>query len=160
DKARAPVQLTLHTGGGWAAGNALLLETREGELVLAWRGGLLGHGRSKCELLWSQARLATFALEDAALRPAQRVALRGRSGVALAPQLGAFVRETCRLGEVFGVEPPPTLGHAVADFATLSAKQQTLLLWRALIGLGALEFGVATLCAVQALRDQGYVRGS
>jgi Sigma-70, region 4 len=160
DKARTPVVLTLQAGSAWPAGNAVLLETREGEVVLAWRGGLLGHSRAKCELLWSQARLATFPLEDAALGPAQRVALVARTGAALAPQLGAFARETCRLGELFGVEPPPTLGHAVAEFGSLSPKQQTLLLWRALLGLGALDFGVATLCAAQALRDQGYVRGT
>jgi hypothetical protein len=159
DKARAPVVLMLHAGAAWAAGNALMLETKGGDAVLAWRGGLLGQSRSKIDLLWSEARLPTFLLEEAALGPAQRVALVAHTVAPLAPQLAAFVRETCRLGEVFGVEPPPTLGHAVAEFSSLSAKQQTLLLWRSLIGLGPLDFGVATLTATQALRDQGYLRG-
>ncbi|MEY2932572.1 MAG: hypothetical protein RL033_3321 [Pseudomonadota bacterium] len=167
ERSRPPVLLTLHAGSAWAAGNGLMLETPSGEGVLAWRGGLLGTSRSKCELLWSETRLSTVQLADpalspaqrAALGPAQRVALVARSGEELAPQLTAFVRETCRLGDVFGVEPPPTLGHAVADFTSLSPRQQTLLVWRALIGLGALDFSVATLLALQALRDQGYLRG-
>lgn len=167
ERSRAPVILTLHSGAAWAAGNGLLLEAPNGEGVLAWRGGLLGTSRSKCELLWSETRLATLQLNDAALSPAQRAALGpaqrvavvARSAEEIAPQLTAFVRETCRLGDVFGVEPPPTLGHAVADFAALSARQQTLLSWRALIGLGPLESGAAALLAVQALRDQGYLRG-
>ncbi len=167
ERSRAPVILTLHGDAAWAAGNALLLETPAGEGVLAWRGGLLGSSRSKCELLWSEARLPTLQLNDAALSPgqraalgpAQRVAVVARGSEELAPQLAAFVRETRRLGEVFGVEPPPTLGHAVADFASLSARQQTLLLWRALLGLGPLEPGAAALIALQALRDQGYLRG-
>ncbi|HEU4580704.1 MAG TPA: hypothetical protein VFS67_20745 [Polyangiaceae bacterium] len=159
DKARAPVLLTLHAGAAWPAGNALMLQTKSGEAVLAWRGGLLGSSRSKLDLLWSEARLPTFLLEDPALGPAQRVALVAHTAAPLVPQLTAFVRETCRLGEVFGVEPPPALGHAVTEFSSLSAKQQTLLLWRALIGLGPLDFGVASLTAAQALRDQGYLRG-
>lgn len=167
ERSRAPVLLTLHAGAAWAAGNGLMLEAPSGEGVLAWRGGLLGTSRSKCELLWSETRLGTLQLNDAALSPAQRsalgpaqrVAVVARSSEELVPQLAGFVRETCRLGDVFGVEPPPTLGHAVADFSSLSARQQTLLLWRALIGLGPLESGAAALLAVQALRDQGYLRG-
>lgn len=159
DKARAPVVLTLHAGAAWPAGNALLLQTKSGEAVLAWRGGLLGPSRSKIDLLWSEARLPTFLLEEAALGPAQRVALVAHTAAPLVAQLTAFIRETCRIGEVFGVEPPPTLGHAVSEFSSLSVKQQTLLLWRALIGLGPLDFGVATMTAAQALRDQGYLRG-
>jgi len=159
DKGRPPILLTLHAGAAWAAGNALMLQTKSGESVLAWRGGLLGQSRSKVELLWSEARLPTFLLEEGGIGPAQRVALVAHTATSIAPQLSAFVRETCRLGEVFGVEPPPTLGHAVAEFSSLSAKQQTLLLWRSLIGLGPLDFGVATLTAARALGDQGYVRG-
>jgi hypothetical protein len=152
--------LTLHAGSAWASGNALLLAGNDGQWALGWRGGLLGPSRSRAELLWSEARLPSLAVEDAALGPAQRVALVAHTGAALGPQLEAFLRETARLGEAFGVEPPPALGHALADFASLSSKQQTLLLWRALLGLGPLDFGVATLTAVQVLREQGYLRSA
>ncbi|HKO95313.1 MAG TPA: hypothetical protein VJU61_29355, partial [Polyangiaceae bacterium] len=155
---RAPFLLTLHAGSAWASGNALLLAGSDGQLALGWRGGLLGPARSRADLLWSEARLSSLAVEDTARGPAQRVALVAHTGSALGPQLDAFVREMARLSEVFGVEPPPALGHALADFASLSSRQQTLLSWRALLGLGALDFGVATLTAVQVLREQGYLR--
>lgn len=163
DTARLPFVLTLCAGSASAACNASLLEASDGQLVLVWRGGLLGHSRSRGELLWSAARLEAFSPEafslEAGFDAAQRLAVVAHTGAALRPQLSAFARETYRLGEVFGVEPAPTLGHALADFAALSPKQQTLLLWRALIGLGALDFGVATLTAARSLCDQGYLRG-
>src|SRR6185436_340986 len=98
DKGRPPILLTLHAGAAWAAGNALMLQTKSGESVLAWRGGLLGQSRSKVELLWSEARLPTFLLEEGGIGPAQRVALVAHTATNIAPQLSAFVRETSRLG--------------------------------------------------------------
>jgi hypothetical protein len=159
ETAHAPLVLTLHAGAAWASGNALMLESSDQQAALVWRGGLLGHSRARAELLWSTARLHTFLLDNPALGSPQRVALIAHTGAPLAPQLGAFVREISRLGDVFGVEPPPTLCHALTDFTSLSSRQQTLLLWRALIGLGPLPCGEATLTAALALRDQGYFRG-
>lgn len=153
-----PVALTLHAGPSWALGNALLLKTRDGRGVLVWRGGLLGHTRSKQDLLWSEARLEPVVLEDAALGGRERAALVAVAGAPLGAQLGHFARELARLGAAFRVEPPPALAHAVADFSELSDKQQLLLVWRALLGLGALELGVAARIAAEVLRDQGYLR--
>lgn len=155
---RAPFVLTLQAGPAWASGNALLLRSRDGEAVLVWRGGLLGHSRSRGQVLWSAARLQPLLLDDATLGPAERVAVIAHSAGPVGAQLTAFAREIARLGGVFGVEAPPSLGNALADFESLSPKQQTLLLQRALIGLGALDFGVATLTAAAVLRDQGYLR--
>lgn len=157
ERSRDPLVLSLYADAGWAAGNALLLAA-DGELVLAWRGGLLGHCRPRAELMWEQARLPLYTLEDAALG-CVRLGLVAHTAAPLAPQLGAFAAEVARLGRMFGVEPPPALGHVLADFATLSARQQLLLLWRALIGLGPLEVAAATAIAIDVLRDQGYLRG-
>lgn len=154
-----PFVLTFHGGAAWAAGNALLLDEGHGESLLVWRGGLLGSSRSRGDLLWSEARFATFRLEDAALGLSQRVAVVAHSGAPLEPQLAAFARELGRLSDVFGVQPPPALGHVLADFSTLSARQQTLLAARALLGAGALDLATATRVAAEALRDQGYLRG-
>ena len=156
DRVRAPLVLSLHAGAGWAAGNALLLQAADGKLVLGWRGGLLGHGPPRAELLWEQARLPRCTVDDGAFGA---VGLVAHTAAPLAPQLGAFAAEVWRIGRMFGVEPPPALGHVLSDFATLSSRQQLLLLWRALIGMGALELGVATATAVDVLRDQGYLRG-
>jgi hypothetical protein len=150
--------LSLHAGPAWAAGNALLLEDGT-RVILVWRGGLLGHSRARSELCWSESRSPSFVLESAALGFAQRVAVVAQTGAPLGPQLAAFARELGRLGEVFGVEPPPALAHVLADFSTLSSKQQTLLVWRALIGLGPIEVAEAARVAALALRDQGYLRG-
>lgn len=158
ERSREPLVLSLYTDAGWAAGNALLLAAADGSLVLAWRGGLLGHCRPRAELMWEQARLPLYTLEDAALG-CVRLGLVAHTAAPLAPQLGAFAAEVARIGRMFGVEPPPALGHVLADFATLSARQQLLLVWRALIGLGPLDIGVATAIAVDVLRDQGYLRG-
>jgi hypothetical protein len=157
-EALAPLTLSLHAGPAWAAGNALLLEDGT-RVILVWRGGLLGHSRARSELCWSESRSPSFVLESAALGFAQRVAVVAQTGAALGPQLAAFARELGRLGEVFGVEPPPALSHVLADFSTLSSKQQTLLVWRALIGLGPIELAEAARVAALALRDQGYLRG-
>jgi Sigma-70, region 4 len=150
--------LNLHAGPAWAAGNALLLEA-DGRTLLVWRGGLLGHSRARSELFWSEVRSPSFLLENAALGLSQRVAVVAQTGAPLAPQLAAFASEQSRLGDVFGVEPPPALGHVLADFATLSSKQQTRLVWRSLIGLGALALEAAAHMAAESLRDQGYLRG-
>jgi hypothetical protein len=156
---RAPCVLSLQAGTGCAAGNALLLRAGSGERLLVWRGGLLGHAASKLELCWSEARLESFWLEDAALGLSERVALVARSGAPLAPQLAGFASEIDRLCEAFGVEPAPPLAHVLADFATLSPKQRTLLVWRALLGAGPLEPAAAARAALGALRDMGYLRG-
>jgi Sigma-70, region 4 len=157
-EALVPLTLSLHAGPAWAAGNALLLDA-SGRVILVWRGGLLGHSRARSELSWSEARSPSFVLESAALGLSQRVAVVAQSDAPLGPQLATFARELTRLGEAFGVEPPPALGHVLADFSTLSSKQQTRLIWRALLGLGALELGAAARVAAEALRDQGYLRG-
>jgi hypothetical protein len=159
DRTQAPFVLTLHAGADWAAGNALILRSGE-RRVLVWRGGLLGHSRSRGELLWSAARLQTLLIEDRPLELAERVAVVAREGALPSLELGALVSEIARLGELFGVEPPPALGQALADFTSLSARQQTPLLWRALIGLGPLEPDVATLLAARTLRDQGYLHAA
>ncbi|HTV17669.1 MAG TPA: hypothetical protein VMG12_03335, partial [Polyangiaceae bacterium] len=151
--------LTLYNGAAWGAGNALLVDDGAGGSLLVWRGGLLGPSRSRAELFWSEARFPTIELRDVALGLEQRVAVVARSGAPLEPQLAAFMRELERLSEAFGVEPPPALGHVLADFSTLSARQQTLLIGRALIGSGTLELSAATSAAAAALRDQGYLRG-
>lgn len=151
--------LTLYVGPAWAAGNALLLDDAAGGVLLVWRGGLLGPSRSRAELLWSEARLATLQLENAALGLHERVAVVARSGAPIEPQIAAFTRELGRLSDAFGVEPPPALGHVLADFSTLSARQQTLLVGRALIGTGPLGLTAAASAAAEALRDQGYLRG-
>jgi hypothetical protein len=158
DRARPPLVLSLYTDTGWAAGNALLLEAPDGGLVLGWRGGLLGQGRPRAELMWAEARLPSWSLEDAQLG-SLRLGLVAHTAQPLGPQLGAFAAEVWRLGRVFGVEPPPALGHVLSDFATLSSRQQVLLLWRALVGLGALGIEAATAVAIDVLRDQGYLRG-
>jgi hypothetical protein len=156
DASRAPYVLTLHAGAGSAAGNAQLL--RAGDAwFLVWRGGLLGHCVSKTALCWSEARLESVLLE-AGLGLCERVALIARSGAPVGPQLGAFAQEIDRLCDTFGVEPPPPLGHVLADFESLSAKQRTLLVWRALLGAGALELPAAARLALGALRDMGYRR--
>jgi hypothetical protein len=152
-----PFVLTLHAGAGWCAGNGVLLEASDNQLLLAWRGGLLGHSRARAELLWSEARLHTFPLEDSALGSAQRVALVAHSGAASTGQVEAFLRELARLGEAFNVEPPPALGHALAEFSTLAPKQQLPLLWRALLGTGPLAAERAVVTALEVLRDQGYL---
>jgi hypothetical protein len=157
-EACAPLTLNLHAGPAWAAGNALLLEA-DGRTILVWRGGLLGHSRARSELMWSESCSPTFLLESAGLGLAQRVAVVAEKNAPLGPQLAEFERELGRLGELFGVEPPPALAHVLADFAALSQKQQTLLVWRSLIGLGALELDQAARLAAEALRDQGYLRG-
>ncbi len=157
DPGRAPFVLTLQAGPAWASGNALVLRCREGEAVLVWRGGLLGPSRSRGELLWSAARLELLMLDDATLGPAERVAVVAHTAAPVGRKLTAFAREVDRLGEVFGVEPPPSLRNTLAAFESLADKQQTLLLSRALIGLGALDFEAATLTAAAILRDQGYV---
>ena len=151
--------LTLHTGLAWGAGNALMLDDNSGGLLLVWRGGLLGPSRSRAQLLWSEARLATFRVRDPAIGLDQRVAVVARSGAPLEPQIAAFTRELGRLSDVFGVEPPPALGHVLSDFSTLSARQQTQLISRTLVGTGPLGFGAAASAAAEALRDQGYLRG-
>lgn len=151
--------LTLYTGAAWGAGNALLLDDGAGGALLVWRGGLLGPSRSRAELFWSEARLATVQLEDAALGIHQRVAVVARSGAPIEPQIAAFTRELGRLSDVFGVEPPPALGHVLADFSMLSPRQQTLLIGRTLIGTGPLGLAAAASAAAEALRDQGYLRG-
>lgn len=154
--AHPPLVLTLQAGPTWAAASTLLLDAGDGRSLLVWRGGLLGPSRAKQDLLWSEARLHTLALEEA-LGPGQHVALIADSAAPLAPQLAAFTRELRRLGDVFEVPPPPPLADVLADFASLSPHQQTLLLWRALLGLGALELDVATLTAAQVLCAQGYL---
>jgi hypothetical protein len=151
--------LTLYPGAGWVGGNALLLDDGAGRAVLVWRGSLLGPSRSRAELVWGEARLASFLLEDPAHGFFQRVAVVAASGAPLGPQLGAFFREIERLCDVFGVQPPPWFGHLLSDFATLSPKQQALLAWRALIGSGAQGLGAATAIAADALRAQGYFLG-
>jgi hypothetical protein len=158
-EALAPLTLTLHAGPGWAAGNALLVDSGSGDALLVWRGGLLGHARARSALAWSETRAPSFQLEDAALGLSQRVAVVARASEPLGPQLLAFARELTRLTELFGVQPAPALGHVLADFAELSDKQQTLLVYRALLGLGALELEVAARTAAEVLRDQGYLRG-
>jgi hypothetical protein len=152
--------LTLYAGAAWAAGTALLLDDGAGRSLLVWRGDLLGPSRSRAALVWSEARLASFVLEDPARELAQRVAVVAHSNAPLGPQLAAFSAELERLSDVFGVEPPPALGHVLADFATLSAKQQSLLVWRALIGGGACPLDRAATIAAESLRSQGYLRGS
>jgi hypothetical protein len=151
--------LSLYPGAGWVGGNALLLDDAAGRSVLVWRGGLLGPSRSRAELAWTEARLASFLLEDPAHGFFQRVAVVAVSGAPLGPQLAAFFREIERLCDVFGVQPPPWFGHLLSDFATLSPKQQALLAWRALIGSGAQGLGAATAIAADALRAQGYFLG-
>jgi hypothetical protein len=151
--------LTLYTGAAWGAGNSLLLDDGAGGALLVWRGGLLGPSRSRAELFWSEARLATVQLEDAALGIHQRVAVVARSGAPIEAQVAAFTRELGRLSDVFGVEPPPALGHVLADFSMLSPRQQTLLIGRTLIGTGPLGLATAASAAAEALRDQGYLRG-
>jgi hypothetical protein len=158
-RGRAPFVLTLYTGADWAAGNALLLDASDGSSVLVWRGGLLGSSRSKNELLWSEAALEALTIEDAGLGLLQRVALVAHTATPLLPQLSAFACEMSRLGELFAVEPPPTLGHALTDFSELPAKKQTLFLYKALLGLGPLELSRAATIAAEVLRDQGYLRG-
>ncbi len=155
---RMPFVASLQAGAGWASGDALLLRCGDGEAVLVWRGGLLGHSPARGQLLWAAARLQPLVLDDATLGRAERVAVVAHTAAPLGPQLTAFARELARLGEMFGVESAPALGNALADFESLSSKQQTLLLRRALLGLGALDFGVATLTAAAVLRDQGYLR--
>ena len=157
---RAPFALTLHTGAGWASGNALLLEARDGTLVLVWRGGLLGHARARDELAWSETRLESLRLKLDVLGGERRVAVIAHGAAPIEPQLRAFASEVARLSEVFGVEPPPALGHALADFASLSAKKQTLFVHKALLGLGALELDAAVSIAAEVLRDQGYLHSS
>jgi hypothetical protein len=151
--------LTLYAGASWAAGSALLCDDGTGRSLLVWRGDLLGPSRSRSELLWSEARLASFVLEDPARQLSQRVAVVARSDAPLAPQLAAFAGELARLSDVFGVEPPPALGHVLADFGTLSVRQQTLLVWKALIGVGAQPLDTAAAIAAESLRGQGYLRG-
>jgi sigma-70-like protein len=158
-RGRAPFVLTLFAGADWAAGNALLLDASDGSSVLVWRGGLLGSSRSKNELLWSEAALESLTIEDAGLGLLQRVALIAHTASPLLPQLTAFASEMTRLGEVFAVEPPPTLGHALTEFAELPAKKQTLFLYKALLGQGPLEPSRAAAIAAEVLRDQGYLRG-
>jgi hypothetical protein len=151
--------LTLYAGAYWAAGSALLLDDGAGRSLLVWPGDLLGPSRSRSALVWSEARLASFVLDDPARQLSQRVALVARSDAPLGPQLAAFAGELARLSDVFGVEPPPALGHVLSDFATLSTTQQTLLVWKALIGAGAQSLDTAATIAAEALRAQGYLRG-
>jgi hypothetical protein len=151
--------LTLYIGAAWGAGNALLLDDGAGGVMLAWRGGLLGPSRSRAELFWSEARLGSVQLEDTELGIHQRVAIVARSGAPIEAQIAAFTRELGRLIDVFGVEPPPALGHVLADFSMLSPRQQTLLIGRTLIGTGPLGLEAAASAAAEALRDQGYLRG-
>jgi hypothetical protein len=151
--------LTLYAGAYWAAGSALLLDDGAGRSLLVWPGDLLGPSRSRGALVWSEARLASFVLEDPARQLSQRVALVARSDAPLGPQLAAFADELARLSDVFGVEPPPALGHVLSDFATLSSPQQTLLVWKALIGAGAQSLDAAVTIAAETLRAQGYLRG-
>jgi hypothetical protein len=160
--AAQPFVLTLHAGAGWAAGNGLLFEAAEQRMLLVWRGGLLGHSRSRSELLWSEARLNTFEIDGTLPGGAERVAVVAVAGAPAPPQVECFLRELSRLGDVFNVEPPPVLGHALADFTTLNQKQQQPLLWRALLGLGTIDFERAVDIAARVLRDQGYLssRGS
>lgn len=155
----AKMALTVHAGPSWAAGNALLVDAGGGDALLVWRGGLLGHAVARSELVWSETRAPSFRLEDTALGLSQRVAVVARTSQPLGPQLLGFARELTRLAELFGAEPPPALGHVLADFTELSGKQQTLLAYRALLGLGALELEAAARTAAEALRDQGYLRG-
>jgi hypothetical protein len=147
DGSRAPFVLTLHAGNDWAAGNALLLDASDGRSVVVWRGGLLGAARARQDLLWSEARLQAVLIEDAPLGLAQRGGLVAHTGADLMPQLRAFADEIARLGDVFDIEPPPALGHALTDFSELPAKKQSLFLYKALLGLGSLELGDAARIA-------------
>lgn len=158
DAARAPCVLTLQSGAGAASGNALLLRASSGARLLVWRGGLLGHSAAKTELCWAEARLPTFQLESPERGGSERVALVARSEAPLGPQLAVFAQEIGRLCEAFVVEPAPPLGHVLADFATLSGKQRTLLVYRALLGAGPLEPATAARLACVSLRDMGYLR--
>ncbi|HVZ34630.1 MAG TPA: hypothetical protein VG963_19510, partial [Polyangiaceae bacterium] len=158
DSSRAPFLLTLHAGECWAAGNALLLESPEQELTLVWRGGLLGASRSKQDLLWAETRLGTYQLRDAALGADERVQLVAKSGAGFATELAQFARESVRLGSLFDAEPPPALAHQLSDFAALAPRQQTRIVWKALLGLGVLALEDAVVAAARALRDQGYLQ--
>ncbi len=155
----ARFNFTLYAGASVGAGNALLLDDGAGQALLAWRGDLLGPSRSRSALLWSEARLASFVLGDRSSELSPRVAVVARSSAPLGPQLAAFDDELQRLSAVFGVEPPPALGHVLADFASLGPRQQTLLVWRALIGMGALPLDTAAGLAAESLRAHGYLRG-
>jgi hypothetical protein len=159
DAARAPYVLTLQSGAGQVAGNTLLLRSSSGARLLVWRGGLLGTSVSKAALCWSEARLESFQFAASELGGTERVALVARSETPLGPQLGVFAQEVGRLCEAFAVEPSPPIGHVLPDFATLSAKQRTLLVYRSLLGAGALAPDAAAALACTALRDLGYLRG-
>lgn len=159
-QAPAPVVLTLWVGEDLALGNTLLLHAEGGPPMLAWRGGLLGSARNKNDALWAQCRFPTLSVHHDGLGGESRVAVIAVGGSELGAQLVAFAREHERLRALFATDASAVAETSGVGFAALSEAEQRELVWRALLGQGALRREEAATTAAQWLHERGYVEAA